>query len=479
VHRDGVAPGAHEPRARGRAPRRSCDTGSDPLFERAACAEVGVAQVDRKDDATRHDVDLIGLCPDLTDGRDGGLPSERAIDSTACTIAAAPARASRRKSIGVVPAWSGAAGTASSRCAVPTIALTTAAARWQSRGRPPARCAARRRCRYRRVPRSALSQDRARARASPRPSRRPENRSRRQSRAIPEVGGEARALFLTDRDHLERAARLALRLEQGFRPRSAGDDARRRRAAAAPDGVECATRSRSLAFFRPVQSSPEVADRVPSSLEPNTFHPAFDARAASAHAVRRAVDKPHRQARRRSCRARRAAARAARPPVIRMRSVRFDSCPTPVLQRPDRRRRPSSSHNRPDHFAAECFAEVRADTAARPSASASSVHLFLGIDQRESHRRRPATSPASSLAYPRKWAPRGRRRCDFALVDPQKHGHSTLTRSRRAAVSARTSAKHSRASDQAIVRGRTVFVAISRCSTGVGTTCQPNAPHAN
>src|SRR5436309_15620936 len=41
---------------------------SGPLFERSAFARVGVAQDDRKDDETRHDVDLIGLLPYLTDG---------------------------------------------------------------------------------------------------------------------------------------------------------------------------------------------------------------------------------------------------------------------------------------------------------------------------------------------------------------------------------------------------------------------------
>jgi len=80
---------------------------ANALLERTAAAEVGMPEVDREDHHARDDVDLSGFDGELADGRDGGFAEGFAIDSIACTIAAAPASASRRRSIGVVPAWSG------------------------------------------------------------------------------------------------------------------------------------------------------------------------------------------------------------------------------------------------------------------------------------------------------------------------------------------------------------------------------------
>ena len=52
-------------------------------------------------------------------------------------MAAAPASASRRNSIGVVPAWSARPVTVTSSCAVPTIALTTASGCRDESSTPP------------------------------------------------------------------------------------------------------------------------------------------------------------------------------------------------------------------------------------------------------------------------------------------------------------------------------------------------------
>jgi len=191
--------------------------------------------------------------------------------------------------IGVVPAWWAAVTAA--RDAPSPIALTTASARWQSRDGPCSMCSS---TKVSISSRAALatSQDRARARASPRPSRRPRiDRADNRARS-PEV--VAKREPSSSQIATTRACGAACPSpEQGFDAVSPATSRGRRRAGRRAGRCRCATGHDHFAFFRPV-SRPRGCRRVPPSLEPNTFHPAFDARArfSPRSAVERSISPP-------------------------------------------------------------------------------------------------------------------------------------------------------------------------------------------
>src|SRR5262245_6276242 len=93
----------------------------------------------------------------------------------------------------------------------------------------------------------------------------------------PKTRGEARPLFLADREHLEGAFGLTFAGEQRLHRREPRDDAERAvESATASDGIDVRPSDDRLALFRSCHSAPDVANAVAPRLKPDVFHPTLD-----------------------------------------------------------------------------------------------------------------------------------------------------------------------------------------------------------
>src|SRR3989442_12116066 len=116
------------------------------------------------------------------------------------------------------------------------------------------------------------------------------DRARDRARA-PEIRAEARALFLADCDHFERAPGLAPGFEQRLDGSQTGDDAECAvEPAAPPHRVDVRTGDDGFALLGALRPAPDIADGVVPRFEAGVFHPALDAFARGG--PRAAVERP-------------------------------------------------------------------------------------------------------------------------------------------------------------------------------------------